>query len=388
MLRRRAGEVLGILLVFVSSTAARGQSDVSVEHQSLDDAWWTGPLLAATAATLPEGHYLAESYLSEAVLDGDYTASGKLHRTPREDSFGSLSYLLYGLTDRVMIGLIPRFGFHNVTQGRSDGIGVGDLTIQAQYLLTRFVEGGSLPTLSLAVGETLPTGYYDRLNSPKAGFGLGVYTTTLSAYSQYCLWMPNGRIVRTRLDVSYAFSNDANVQEVSVYGTTAGFRGRAKPGDSITVDSGWEYNVTQHWVFALDVFYGHGNGALVSGSYPAGGISISDFRLHSGASQSFEAAPAAEYNWNSHTGLIVGVLRTLAGRNSSVITMPVWQSIWSSNPLDALSGSTVLPPSSNTPRKRRSGSTALATHLTILARLRIPTRFVFEHVLPGDSVLF
>jgi hypothetical protein len=325
--RHYAGKAFAILFAFMFGTAAQAQSAEPTEHESLDDAWWTGPLLASTAATLPEGHYLTESYLNDSILRGDYTPAGDLHRTPREDSFESMSYLLYGLTDRITVGLIPRFGYHDVTQGQSSaGPAVGDITLQAQYRFTQFQEGSSLPTLSLVAAETLPNGRYDRLDHrPSDGFGQGAYTTTLSLYSQYCLWVPNGRILRTRLDVSYAISNNANVQGVSVYGTPAGFRGDANPGDSITADSAWEYSVTRHWVLALDVLYQHGDGTLVSGSYPvqAGGATeIATLRTQSGPSKSLGIAPAAEYNWSGNTGLIVGVLRTVAGRNASAITLP------------------------------------------------------------------
>ena len=34
-------------------------------RQSLDDAWWTGPLLAAAAGSLPLGHFLFEPYFFE-----------------------------------------------------------------------------------------------------------------------------------------------------------------------------------------------------------------------------------------------------------------------------------------------------------------------------------
>ncbi|MBV8805065.1 MAG: hypothetical protein JO042_08460, partial [Sinobacteraceae bacterium] len=32
-------------------------------RQSRDDAWWTGPLLAASPVTLPQGHFLIEPYV-------------------------------------------------------------------------------------------------------------------------------------------------------------------------------------------------------------------------------------------------------------------------------------------------------------------------------------
>jgi len=45
------------------------------------------------------------------------------------------------------------------------------------------------------------------------------------------------------------------VQDVSVYGTSEGFRERANPGPSVFVDAAWEYSVTRHWVVALDATY-------------------------------------------------------------------------------------------------------------------------------------
>jgi hypothetical protein len=35
----------------------------SLLRQALDNAWWTGPMLAPSAATLPRGHFLIEPYL-------------------------------------------------------------------------------------------------------------------------------------------------------------------------------------------------------------------------------------------------------------------------------------------------------------------------------------
>ena len=39
----------------------------SVVRQSLDDAWWTGPMLAASANTVPKGHFLIEPYLDDVT---------------------------------------------------------------------------------------------------------------------------------------------------------------------------------------------------------------------------------------------------------------------------------------------------------------------------------
>lgn len=278
---------LGIALL----TCSLAHAEDTGSRQSMDDAWWTGPLLAASASSLPRGHFLVEPYLYDVISYSD---------RPHQNSFGSQSYVLYGVTDRITAGLIPRFGFHENSQGPSStGVGVGDLTLQAQYRLTRFQEGSWLPTTSIVLGETLPTGKYDRLGAhPADGFGAGAYSTTVSLYSQDYIWLANGRILRTRLDVSYEFSHEVSLEGVSVYGTGAGFVGHASPGDTLTIDSSWEYSVTRKWVLAMDFVYEHDANTRVTGS---------GNQQSSGASRSIGYAPAIEYNWSPRYGVIVGV---------------------------------------------------------------------------------
>jgi hypothetical protein len=180
-----------------------------------------------------------------------------------------------------------------------------------------------MPALALVIDETLPTGRYQRLGRASDGFGAGAYTTALSIYSQDYLWMPNGRILRVRLDLTYALSASAGVHDVSVYGTSSGFRGRAYPGDSFTADAAGEYSVTRNWVLALDVVYQHNDNTRVSGSLPsAGAAGLSDFRADSGSGYALGLAPAIEYNWNSRVGLLVGVRMFVAGRNATASVTP------------------------------------------------------------------
>jgi hypothetical protein len=51
----------------------------------------------------------------------------------------------------VTVGLIPTAGFNKVSSGpSSSGVGLGDLTLQTQYRLTKFHEGSWIPTTSVA----------------------------------------------------------------------------------------------------------------------------------------------------------------------------------------------------------------------------------------------
>jgi hypothetical protein len=291
----------------------------SVSRQSRDDAWWTGPLLAASPGTLPPGHFLIEPYVFDGIPRGHYDNDGTRHPGPHSNNFGSQSYILYGLTDKVSVGLIPRFGFNDMSEGRdSSKVGVGDLTLQTQYGLTRFEEGSWIPTTAFVVQETLPIGKYDRLGDrPADGLGAGAYSTNLSLYSQYFFWMPNGRILRTRFDVSYSISGSASVRDVSVYGTGEGFRGRARPGNVTVVNAAWEYSVTRNWVLALDVLYEHDSNTHVSGFAP------DPVQFNSGPGHTWSLAPAIEYNFNSRVGVIAGAKLTTSGRNATAVIIPV-----------------------------------------------------------------
>lgn len=285
----------------------------ATERQSLDDAWWTGPILAASAGTLPQGHFLIEPYLYDVI-------------SPRADGFGSLTYINYGVTDRLTVGLIPTFGYNRADAGAgSSHIGVGDVSVQAQWRLTQFDPDSGLPTMSINLQESLPTGKFDRLGDrPGDGSGSGAYTTTIGWYAQSYFWMPNGRILRTRLDIADAFSRSVNIEDVSVYGTGAGFRGRAKPGDVQTADLAFEYSVTRNWVLALDLLYRHSANTRISGHSaldPA--VQRDDIDVDSGSGVSFAIAPAVEYNWNANIGLLLGTRVILGTRTTAATVTPV-----------------------------------------------------------------
>jgi len=271
-------------------------------------------MLAPNATTLPRGHLLIEPYLYDVI-------------SAHTNGFGSLTYINYGLLDRVTVGLIPTAGFNKVSNGpSSSGVGFGDLTVQAQYRLTKFHEGSWIPTTSVNVQETLPTGKYDHLGDrPSDGFGSGAYTTTLALYSQTYFWLPNRRILRMRFNVSQAFSNDVHVEDVSVYGTETSFRGHAKPGNSLLVDASWEYSLTRSWVLALDATFRHNGNTRTSGyaiGDPNGMPNPPSILLNSGSSEVFGFAPAIEYSWKPKLGMLLGTRLIPAAHHTHASVTP------------------------------------------------------------------
>lgn len=262
-------------------------------QQALEDAYWTGPMLAPSAATLPRGHLLIEPYLY-------FVRRGTTHR----HTAGSLTYVNYGLTDRLTVGMIPTFGYNTSSSASSSGPGVGDLTVQAQHRLTKFRKGSWVPATSIAVLESLPTGRYDRLGTRIAdGFGSGAYVTSLAFYSQRFFWLPTGRILRMRFNVTHAFPAGTDVCDRSIYGTSAGFQGRAHLGQSTLLDAAWEYSVTRNWVLAIDATFNHSATTVVTGREHGSSVRPQS----TGSGDAFAFAPAVEYNWTSKLGVLLGV---------------------------------------------------------------------------------
>jgi hypothetical protein len=137
---------------------------------------------------------------------------------------------------------------------------------------------------------------------------------------QHYFWMPNGRILRGRLDLTYGVSSSVGVQDVSVYCTTNGFSGRAYPGDSFTADAAAEYSLTRSWVLAFDVLYQHNDSTRVTGTVdPPAAVPLEQ---QSGSSYSLGFATAIEYNWSSRMGALLGVRIIEIGRNTTATVTP------------------------------------------------------------------
>src|SRR5262245_34003997 len=322
---------MGTVAVLAMMTALAGAQELPspplVPRQSLDDAWWTGPMLAPSAATLPKGHFLIEPYVYDVIVVGHFDRDGVRSSAPASHGFGSLAYALYGLSDRLTVGLLPTAGYNTIADASSSsGVGIADLSLQGQYRLSQFHESSWVPTTSIVVEQTFPTGKYDRLGDrPTNGMGGGAYTTTLALYSQTYFWLPNGRILRARLDISGSFSSRVNVRDVSVYGTGEGFRGEARPGNSFFADGSFEYSLTRSWVLAVDLTYRHTANTRVSGygapvSHDAPNPPPIEFDL--GSSDALGVAPAIEYSWKPNLGVLLGVRVIAAGRNTAATVTP------------------------------------------------------------------
>lgn len=286
--------------------ASQARAEAAPMRQSLDDAWWTGPVIANSPNALPPGHVYVETYAYDA-------------HAPGADGYGSSTFLLYGVTKRLTVGMIPVAGYDRLEGGQSSTHpGIGDLALHAQYQFSHFDARSGRPAVALALEESLPTGRFDKLARAGDGFGSGTYATTVAVYAQDVFWLPNGRILRTRLNLSHTLPGTAHIAGPSVYGTPAGFTGKGRPGAATAFDSAWEYSVTRRWVAAVDLYYRHADRTTVGGTGSSGVVTLT-----SGPSDTFAVAPAIEYSWTSNLGVLVGTRFIVPGRNSRSSVTPI-----------------------------------------------------------------
>jgi len=245
-------------------------------------------------------------------------------RTPQGDTLGSQTLLFYGLTDALAVGVMPNVAREQPASGRStSGLALGDITLHAQYRLTSRTPGSWVPQSAIALEEVLPTGRYQNLGDHAAeGVGAGAYTTTIAYYAQQYFWLPNGRILRGRVNVTGSLSPRVPLQGVSVYGTPEGFRGHARPGAVVFLDNAWEYSATRRWVLAMDLGYRHAEATRVDGAVDAEGARAR-FRRTQGPSDAVIVAPAVEYSWTQNLGVIGGVRVIRSARNATNSVTPV-----------------------------------------------------------------
>lgn len=321
---RRAWHARFSVVILAAAPISASATDAGAGWQALSDAWWTGSLLAKSVTTLPAGRFYIEPYLSDSIPYTHFDSEGHTHGVTRENGLGLSVPMEYGVTDRMTVSANLRLGYDLSSQGgSSSGIGAGDPSVQIQYQLTRYHPGSSVPVWAIDLQETLPAGRYDRLDRQTDGFGSGAYATTLAACSQSFIWMPNGRIVRARLDLIYTVAQRAGVQGVSVYGTPQDFRGHAVPGESEAVDLAFEYSATRNWVLAWDFWLERDGSTRVAGSYVQPGGETLDYLSASGTGRELIVAPAVEYNWSRSLGIILGGRVTAKGRNEKGFITPV-----------------------------------------------------------------
>lgn len=270
---------------------------------AMKSARWTGPLLASTAETLPQGHFYTEPYFFDVISSGRHNP-------------GSSGFYQYGLLNNYTVGVQPFFSLGTRKYNRE--VAIGDFKLLSQLRLSHFAPDHRVPSIALVMNLVVPTGKDDNLKAFKQGHGSGAFAPEFGVNVQDYFLLKNGHLLRARFNFLKNFPLRTGVSGRSVYQTPPGFRGHARPGSKTTLIGGVEYSVTRQWVLALDVERDEWGKTWVTGHGPDGAL----VNQTSPRSWSIGFAPAVEYNWSDRAGAILGIWIVPKGRNAASSVTP------------------------------------------------------------------
>lgn len=280
--------------------------------------WLTGPLIAPVGTVVPLGHFTIESYLYFTTNIGSYDSHWNFHSSEHNlFAFNPQIQCFFGLTPWMDINLIPQFSIDASSNQR--GARFGDFALAFDFQPLSATATPYFPGIKLTFKETFPTGNYQKLNPDKLGTtqtGSGAYATTFQAvlYKVYHLGQGH-HFLSTTYSLAYTLNSSVPVQGFNTYGGGAGVNGTVIPGNNTQAIISFEFALTQRWVLALDNVYSHTNRTKFFGDSTAANLQAANSVPAS--SEQFSFAPAIEYNFSSHFGIISGCWFTAWGRNST-----------------------------------------------------------------------
>ena len=291
----------------------------AAERQKLGDAWWTGPLETSNPNVIPVGHLYIETYFAVTQDNGGgYDNNGNNTSGHRiETNYDSTTLFAYGVAKNFNLQFLPGFGG---TQGGSGvpsttGASMDNLTVRTPYQFVSYKEGKWYPSFSVSPGFIAPTA---------TGQG-NVWTPWFGLWAQRPFWMPNGRILRVRVNQDFFFP----LQGQKFSATSGVCNGAAactlNDGKYYKTLIGIEYSLTKKWVPAWDFYWKYGSGNVVNSTVGGARQSCSTFVKANGSCDSFSSFridPALEYNFTGNVGVIFGAELTVAGRNSGYYIAP------------------------------------------------------------------
>lgn len=282
--------------------------------------WYTGPLLAPSGHTIPNGHTNLELYVFHTVLKGNYTSNGSITQTPCDSSNVGNVVFSHGITDRMDVQISPSYAY-NINKGQSYHH-IGETSAILGYQLLEQKDSRFRPDIRMTVGEIIPTGKYEQLDPVNMGTdatGLGSYQTVYNLNFQHLARINDINYLRTRLSIGYVNAHDVRIHGTSSYGGSANTWGKISLGNQSSVDLAGELSLTQHWVLVMEGFASKRRPTAFRGfpgTNPDGSFATIA-SLGQGLSKQLTLAPAIEYNFNSNMGLIIGRWFTLRGKNTA-----------------------------------------------------------------------
>jgi len=294
--------------------ASRGEP---ITDPSQTAPWFTGTLLSTRGTSLGKGHTIVQPYVFYTRYGGLYNHNWRLQSATTSRSLTQQTYIVYGPMDSVDIQIAPQW-IGNHARGDSSG-GFGDFPVQLGVQAWRSPLESWVPNVRFWMQEIFPTGRYSDLTPGKAdleGTGGGAYATTFGIALEKAIPFGGEHVLRYRFNATYGIFSSVEVRGFNAYGGGFGTTGRVTPGSVTTMTVAAEYSLTRRLVLALDIGFQTVNATHFSGD-PGLDVQGRPALVGQGSSNLVTIAPALEYSWNQHVGVLAGPWMSVRGQNTS-----------------------------------------------------------------------
>lgn len=271
---------------------------------------FTGTLLAEYAENIEPGDFAVESYFIFKRELGFYNAHSQLVKDRNNHIDYWLCSLETGITKNIDVSLYLS-AYYSSAAGKT-AFNYGDMILLFGFQLARDKKNCWVPDVRVQIGETFPTGKYDRLGLEMKyanATGTGSYETymILIARKIYYTWPKHP--YNWNFNFYYIAFSDVKVRGVSVYGGGPDTRGTVRPGQRLIANLAFEYKLDKKWALGLDLHYRHTNAANFYSPHP----NLTPAGLPS--SEIFSLIPQLEY-CHKKLGVRAGWWFSAYGRNA------------------------------------------------------------------------
>ena len=299
------------------------------------DPWYTGPLLAGSARTVPQGMINIQPYVFVTNNFGLFDSTWRYHHFEETNvAVNPLFILQYGLTPWMDATATVQMIYCHY-EGNSS-FNMGDTVAKLGFQLLKDKKGEFQPDVKPYIGMNFPTGKYTELSpdnyicqaSGSGSFEIktGVNFQKLIPDFKVFPWSYNP--YRFRLCFDYTIPMPVQVRNFNTYGGGFGTEGQVRPGNIFTCIGAFEFSFTQHWVLAWDLQYADVQKTKFNG-HVGRSADGSPASMGKGSSAQFSMAPGLEYNVNDSLGFIAGIWFSLWSRNIDDFTSFIGSFTWS-----------------------------------------------------------
>ena len=300
--------------------------------------WFTGPLLALAAQTVPPGHTNAFFEVNNAISNSIYNSKWERVSEKTFSSTQMSPQLSYGLNDRFDIQYNALYVI-NQNQGVSYEH-MGDASVILGFQALSQEKNHSQPDLRITLQEVLPSGIYNRFTAARNGAdatGMGSYQTSLGFNFQYLSQLNEKHYLNSHVTVAFTYVSSVAINGISTFGGTPQTEGIINQGNAVSIDWAGELTLTQKWVAVMEANIIYQQASTFHGVVGDLGASnaldllqptkqnIGQSNIGRGNLDQISLAPALEYNFSANYGAIVGVWFTVAGKNTPEFIAPIIQ---------------------------------------------------------------